>query len=106
MRKSTVLPTKRTGNSNNYIYVNSSLLIPPPKFAVVQLLLSLVGNYFSLQKIDKDCILVTFDAVSLFTSIPVSKPTKIARRKLTADVYHFNATYLDNKKEYYMRGFG
>ena len=104
---------------------------------LVKILSPLVGNSFSYvknskefatfvssQKIDNNSILVSFDVVSLFTSIPIDRAIEVARKRLLADdsleertyltvdevckllEFCLGATYLAYKGSYYQQTYG
>ena len=43
------------------------------------------ASFVSIQKLDNNSILVFFDVVSLFTSIPIDRAIEVARKRLLAD---------------------
>ena len=51
-------------------------------------------SFISTQKIDINSILVSFDVVSLFTSIPIDRAIEVARKRLLADDSLEERTYL------------
>ena len=52
------------------------------------------ASFISTQKIDINSILVSFDVVSLFTSIPIDRASEVARKRLLADDSLEERTYL------------
>ena len=82
------------------------------------------ASFVSSQKIDNNSILVSFDVVSLFTSIPIDRAIEVARKRLLADdsleertyltvdevckllEFCLGATYLAYKGSYYQQTYG